>query len=327
VRRLLVPGRRLATFFDFRSIGTWLLLGTVLGVVAGVGAILFQMAFEAVRLFCFQSLIGIAPGHPGGEPPDFRFPLAPAFSPYWLVALPALGGLLSGLLVFTFAPEAKGHGTDAAIKAYHRKAGLIRGRVPIVKFFATVLTMGTGGSGGREGPIAQIGAGFGSFLATRLGLSVKYRRMMLAAGLGAGVGAIFRAPLAGALFAAEVLYSDPDVETEVILPAAVTTIVAYAVFAAKYGYGQMFTGVADVGFSNPLELGPYPHVRLDDSVAVAHRLMTSKGVDELLVVDDADTGRLVGVLTSSDVLLAYNRRLAQVEEERVPVTGASVDES
>ena len=260
-RAILGAGRALTTgtqrAFDFRGIGRWLLIGTVLGVVAGLGAIAFQMSLEFVRMLCFRTVMGLEPGHPGGEAPDFVLPLAERFVPWLMVLLPALGGLAAGLLVHFLAPEARGHGTDAAILAYHRRGGRIRKRVPLVKLVATVLTMGTGGSGGREGPIAQIGAGFGSFLATRLGMGVKYRRWLLAAGLGAGVGAIFRAPLAGAIFAAEVLYSTADVETEVLLPAAVTSIVAYAVFAAKYGYGQMFTGTPHFGFGNPLELGPY----------------------------------------------------------------------
>lgn len=243
--------------FDLRGVGKWLLLGTILGIVAGCGAILFQMGLEALRLFNFHTLMGIHPGHPGGEPPDFHFPLAASPVPWLLLVLPAIGGLLAGLLVHYLAPEARGHGTDAAIQAFHKRGGYIRKRVPFVKFFATIVTMGTGGSGGREGPIAQIGAGFGSFLATRLGLGARHRRWMLAAGLGAGVGAIFRAPLAGAMFAAEVLYSDPDVETEVILPAAVTSIVAYSVFTAKYGFDPMFTSRGVFGFTNPLELGPY----------------------------------------------------------------------
>ncbi len=243
--------------FDLRGVSKWLLLGTVLGVVAGTGAILFQMGLEALRLFSFNTLMGIHPGHPGGEPPDFHFPLAGSPVPWLLLILPAVGGLLAGVLVHYLAPEARGHGTDAAIQSFHRRRGYIRKRVPIVKFFATILTMGTGGSGGREGPIAQIGAGFGSFLATRLGLDARHRRWMLAAGLGAGVGAIFRAPLAGAIFAAEVLYSSTDLETEVILPAAVSSIVAYSVFTAKYGFEPMFTSRGVFGFSNPLELGPY----------------------------------------------------------------------
>ncbi len=104
-----------------------------------------------------------------------------------------IGGLISGYLVFTFAPEAEGHGTDAVIGAYHHKQGFIRGRVPIVKLLSSAITIGTGGSGGREGPIAQIGAGFGSLLGRLLHLTAAERRILLAAGMGAGVAAIFRA--------------------------------------------------------------------------------------------------------------------------------------
>ena len=143
----------------------------------------------------------------------------------------AVGGLLSGLLVFTFAPEAEGHGTDAAIAAFHHKRGYIRPIVPIIKLLASALTIGSGGSGGREGPIAQIGAGFGSFFGTRLKLPARDRRILLAVGMGAGIGAIFRAPLAGALFAAEILYRDSDLEGDVIVPAAVAATVSYSVFS------------------------------------------------------------------------------------------------
>jgi len=111
--------------------------------------------------------------------------------------VPAFGGLLSGFLVFKFAPEAEGHGTDAAIEAIHHKNGYIRWHVPIIKTIASALTIGTGGSGGREGPIAQIGAGFGSFLGRILHLTDREKRILAAAGMGAGIGAIFRSPLAG----------------------------------------------------------------------------------------------------------------------------------
>ena len=163
---------------------------------------------------------------------------------------------MSGWLVYTYAPEAEGHGTDAAIDAYHRKGGFIRGRVPIIKTIASALTLTTGGSGGREGPIAQIGAGFGSFLATALKLSDRERRIMMAAGIGAGVGSIFRAPLAGALFAAEVLYRDPEFESEVIIPAGISSVVAYCLFCLVFGWGSLFES-PDFLFRNPLELGPY----------------------------------------------------------------------
>ncbi len=173
-----------------------------------------------------------------------------------LLLLPALGGIISGWLVYTFCPEAEGHGTDAAINAYHQKGGFVRGRVPIIKTIASAFTLTTGGSGGREGPIAQIGAGFGSFLATKLKLSDRERRIMLAAGMGAGVGSIFRAPLAGALFAAEVMYRDMEFETEIIIPAGISSVVAYCVYCLFFGWGTLFQS-PDFVFSNPIELGPY----------------------------------------------------------------------
>jgi CIC family chloride channel protein len=158
--------------------------------------------------------------------------------------------------VYTFAPEAGGHGTDAAIDAYHNKGGFIRGRIPFVKTIASTITLTTGGSGGREGPIAQIGAGFGSFLARKFKLSERERRIMMAAGIGAGVASIFRAPLAGALFAAEVLYRDPDFESEVIIPAGISSVVAYCIFCLVFGWGSLFDSPG-FKFQNPLELGPY----------------------------------------------------------------------
>jgi CIC family chloride channel protein len=173
-----------------------------------------------------------------------------------LFFLPAFGGIISGWLVYTFAPEAEGHGTDAAIDAYHNKGGFVRGRIPFIKTIASALTITSGGSGGREGPIAQIGAGFGSYLATRLKLSDRDRRIMLAAGMGAGIGSIFRAPLAGALFAAEVLYRDPEFESEVIIPAGISSVVAYCLFCLVFGWGSLFES-QDFVFRNPLELGPY----------------------------------------------------------------------
>jgi chloride channel protein, CIC family len=242
--------------FDLGVAGKWLILGTIVGVVGGLGAILFQTMLQVTSGFLLTHLAGIHIEHPGGEPPAVVFSRAP-FRPWLVVLLPALGGLASGLIVTKLAPEAAGHGTDAAIRSYHNDRGIIHWRVPVVKMVASVITLGTGGSGGREGPIAQIGAGFGSFLAQRLGLSTRTRRWLLAAGIGAGVGSIFRAPLAGAVFAGEVLYSSTEVETEVLLPATVASIVAYSVFAARFGWGHMFTGVPGYDFTHPVELLPY----------------------------------------------------------------------
>src|SRR5581483_12301548 len=119
--------------------------------------------------------------------------------------------------------------------------GYIRPRVPLIKIIASALTIGTGGSGGREGPIAQIGAGFGSYLGGLLKLRPAERRVLMAAGMGAGIAAIFRAPLAGALFAAEVLYRSPDFESEVIIPAALGSVTAYCTFGSVFGWSPLFT--------------------------------------------------------------------------------------
>ena len=242
--------------FDFRSAGRWLLLGSIVGIISGLGAIVFQTLLMFVREFCVNHLMGLSPITPGGEHQLARF-ITGNFNPYFIALLPAVGGLAAGIIIFKFAPEAEGHGTDEAIKAFHRKRGIIRPAVPIVKLIASVITIGTGGSGGREGPIAQIGAGFGSFLATRMNLDAKTRRWLLAAGMGAGIGSIFRAPLAGAIFAAEVLYSSAEVEAEVLLPAAVSSIIAFSVYSIKFGWDHIFSNTSQHGFTHPLELIPY----------------------------------------------------------------------
>ena len=235
--------------------GKWTLYFVLIGLIAGLGSIVFHYLCRLGLHYFMDFMAGYRPPSPAGEH-HLLLPTSTPFNRITLLFLPALGGLISGWLVYTYAPEAEGHGTDAAIDAYHRKGGFMRGRVPIIKTIASALTLTTGGSGGREGPIAQIGAGFGSFLATTLKLSDRERRIMMAAGIGAGVGSIFRAPLAGALFAAEVLYRDPEFESEVIIPAGISSVVAYCLFCLVFGWGSLFES-PDFLFRNPLELGPY----------------------------------------------------------------------
>jgi CIC family chloride channel protein len=241
--------------FDVKVAFKWLLNFVLIGMIAGLGAVIFHYLCGLGMHYFLDMIAGYRPDAPAGEHALLPSTTTP-FNRWMLLILPALGGVVSGWLVYTFAPEAEGHGTDAAIEAYHHKGGMIRGRIPIIKTIASAITLTTGGSGGREGPIAQIGAGFGSFLATRFKLSERERRIMMAAGIGAGVGSIFRAPLAGALFAAEVLYRDPDFESEVIIPAGISSVVAYCVFCLVFGWGSLFDSPG-FKFQNPLELGPY----------------------------------------------------------------------
>eukprot|EP00913_Durusdinium_trenchii_P023351 g21929.t1 len=257
--------RRLIPLFqglELRSTGKWFFLSSLIGIVGGIGAIGFQLLGQVVMHFTLVSASGYSPGEASGEHQIFAH-VGGDFSPVMIVVVMICGGLVSGWLVYTFAPEAEGHGTDAAIDSFHNGRGYIRGRIPIIKTIASAVTLGTGGSGGREGPIAQIGAGFGSFLATRLGLSARDRRIMLAAGMGAGVGAIFRAPLAGALFAGEIMYRDADLESDVIVPAAISSIVGYSVYSLSLPASKRFLPLfgkpqlVDYAPGSPLELLPF----------------------------------------------------------------------
>ncbi len=238
-----------------RELWRLLFLCAVVGLIAGLGAIVFYMMLDAGRWFFLEFLAGYHPALPGGEHRLIPLPET-EFRRWVLFLVPAAGGLLSGIIVFSLAPEAEGHGTDAAIDSYHNRGGKVRARVPWVKAITAALTIGSGGSGGREGPIAQIGSGFGSMFANWLKLRPHERRVLMAAGMGAGVGAIFHAPLAGALFAAEVLYRELDLEYEVLVPTVISSITAYAVFASKFGWQPLFVTPKFV-FQNPAELGPY----------------------------------------------------------------------
>lgn len=252
--------RRFLASFELQSSGKWILLASLVGAAAGCVAIAFEVLGQLVIRLTLGELAGYTPPTAAGEHALFE-PATTSFSPWMIVLVMIGGGLLSGLIVQAFAPEAAGAGTDAAIDAFHSQRGMIRGRVVVIKTLASAITLGTGGSGGREGPIAQIGAGIGSWIGTRLRLTPRDRRIMLAAGMGAGVGAIFRAPLAGAVFAAEILYSDADLEADVIVPAATASIVAYSIFSQilpmETRFIPLFGEELNHRSTSPLELIPF----------------------------------------------------------------------
>jgi CIC family chloride channel protein len=254
-----IPGmdKSLKNLFDVRSMARPTMLSVLVGLISGLGAVAFYFAANAAEKFFLHDMAGLhSPG--AGEEGLARLGGASIDSLYmehnWvLFIIPVLGGLISGFLVFKYCPEAEGHGTDGAIDACHNKGGHIRGRVPLIKGIASVATIGTGGSAGREGPIAQIGAGFGSFLASRLGLSSADRRILLLAGMAGGIGATFRAPLGGALFAVEVLYRDPEFEHEGLVPCIISSIIAYSLFGAVTGW-QPLLATPRFHFEHPREL-------------------------------------------------------------------------
>jgi chloride channel protein, CIC family len=233
------------------KIGRLVFLSLLVGIISGLGAAAFFYGLAWTKHFFFEILAGFPIHEPPGEKLlDLNITLVPR--PWLMFFIPAIGGLISGFLVYTFAPEAEGHGTDAMIDAFHNKEGVIRGRIPFIKGLASLITLSTGGSAGREGPIAQIGAGFGSWVGQLLKLDARDRRLLLLAGTAGGLGAIFRAPLGGALTSIEVLYKE-DFETEGAVTSIVSSVVAYTIFTFIYGHASIFD-TPEMSFNNPLQL-------------------------------------------------------------------------
>jgi CIC family chloride channel protein len=244
---------RFSSRIDLYNFGRWMVLALMVGVVAGLGGSLLTWGVNWLSSGLLGGVVGFhIPGHGESATVTWSMPERP-----WLllVVLP-LAGLLVGRIVQTFAPEAEGHGTDAVINAYHRERAVLRKRVVPVKLLTSMLTIGSGGSAGREGPVAQVGAGFGSYLADILRLGYHDRRVLVVSGMAAGVGGMFRAPLGAALFAVEVLYSDPDFESEALIPAIISSIVSYVVVASLTGWDAIFHTV-NVPFGRPHELIAY----------------------------------------------------------------------
>lgn len=188
----------------------------VLGAVAGVGAWAFRMLIGLLHNLFFLGKLSFVYDSNAYTPP----------SPWgWgVVLVPALAGLLVVYLVRTFAPEAKGHGVPEVMDAIYYQQGRIRPVVAAVKSLASALSIGGGGSVGREGPIIQIGAAFSSWLGRVMGVSRWQLVTLIAAGGGAGIAATFNTPLGGVLFAVEVLLAEVSVRT--LVPVALATSTA-----------------------------------------------------------------------------------------------------
>ena len=173
-----------------------------------------------------------------------------------MVFLPALGALAGYALIKRFAKLEHARGTDSAIKAYHQHGGYITSTVIPIKSVASVLTVGSGGSAGYEGPVTLIGAACGSVVARSLNLTVRARRILMAAGLAAGIAALFQAPLAGAIFGCEIFYSSSDVEYETVLPCFIAAPISYTIYAYFFGWQPLFS-MPSCSYENGLRLLPY----------------------------------------------------------------------
>jgi CIC family chloride channel protein len=261
---------------DLRILGRTLLHAAAVGAAAGLLGALFFYGLEIAQHWLLEGLCGYIPLRAYGERDMGEF--TTPYRPWLLWVIPGIGALLGGLLSARFAPETQGGGGDAMIEAFHRAEGNIRRRVIAVKALASMLTLGSGGSGGREGPTMQIGAAIGSVVGRYLRVDTRERRILLVAGCAAGMAAVFRTPLGAALLAVEVLYRD-DFESDAMIPALLASVVSYSIFVSFYGESTLFAHAARYPFI-PTHLPLYALLAVLVSVVASLFLSTLRFVQE-----------------------------------------------
>jgi CIC family chloride channel protein len=202
------------------------LLALGLGVVTGVGAVLFRDLIGLIHNLFFT-----------GRPVlhfDANVFTSPAPWGPWVILAPVIGGVVVTFLVSNFAPEAKGHGVPEVMDAIYYKGGVIRPVVAVVKSLSSAIAIGSGSSVGREGPIIQIGSALGSTLGQIVRMPASQRIALVAAGAGAGIAATFNTPIGGVMFAVELML--PEVSVETFLPVAIAT--GAATFVGRWFLGD-----------------------------------------------------------------------------------------
>ena len=190
------------------------ILAIIVGLAGGFGAIGFRYLINFFQTIFYGS-------------GDNLLELAQSTPWYLRVGIPALGGLVVGPIVYFLAREAKGHGVPEVMEAVALRSGLIRKRVVLVKSLASAICIGTGGSVGREGPIVQIGSAVGSAIGQLLKVSADRIRTLVGCGAAAGIAATFNAPIAGSMFALEIILGDFGLAT--FSPIVISSVVATAI--------------------------------------------------------------------------------------------------
>jgi chloride channel protein, CIC family len=228
-----------------------LALGSLVGVAGGLAAAALHWGLEMGSELVLRRFVGANIDTGGVEVLVFD---------WYVLLLPAFGGLMSGVVVQLLFRESTGHGTDLLTRAFHSGLGVFPLRGPLIKSVAAVGVISCGGSAGPEGPIAALGAALGSSTGQLLGLSPREKRILLIAGCAAGVGAIFGCPLGGALFATSVPYRDPEFESDAMVPAFFASVLGYSTFISFIPGSQGARLLGDLpalGFSHVSELLPY----------------------------------------------------------------------
>ena len=207
----------------------WLILGTIIGLVCGVLGFVFVAVVDLGAAWILGDLVGYEAADPkAGQ--DRGVVDISQFNPWILLGVLGFGALISAWLRHRFSSAHSLQGTVLAVDAFHRHRGLMKMRDWLTRFVTTIITLITGASAGREGPIAMLGAGCGSAFGSYWKLSRRDRRVLLVAGMAGGIAAVFRAPLAGTLFAAEVLYAESDLEADTIIPGFIAAVTAFCTY-------------------------------------------------------------------------------------------------
>jgi CIC family chloride channel protein len=217
-------------------------LSILIGIVAGLGAVAFRGLIAFFHNLLFLGELSVV------YDANIHTPVSP-WGPL-VILVPVIGAFGVAFLVKNFAPEAKGHGVPEAMDAIYYNKGIIRPVVAVIKSLASALSIGSGGSVGREGPIVQIGSSFGSTLGQILRMPVWQRITLIAAGTGGGIAATFNTPIGGMLFALEITLHEVSVKT--LVPVAISTVTATYV-------GRIFFGTHP-SFIIPAFETPYFHV-------------------------------------------------------------------
>ncbi|HEX3770776.1 MAG TPA: chloride channel protein [Polyangiaceae bacterium] len=264
---------------EFQIIGRVLLHAALVGAAAGLLGSLFFAGVEAVQRIGVETLAGYVPLRAAGEDILGEKTHTAVFRPWLLLIFPAAGALLAGVLSTWLAPETLGGGSDTIIDAFHRRGGMVRKRVAWVKAVVSAFTLGSGGSGGREGPTMQMGGAIGSLVGQVLRVTERERRILLVAGTAAGMAAVFRTPLGAALLAVEILHRD-DFETDALVPAVLASVVSYSTFIAFFGERTLFAHARTYPFV-PEHLPLYALLAVVTSVAGIAFLGTMRKVQAL----------------------------------------------
>lgn len=217
-----------------------ILIAVLLGAVGAIGAQIFLYLLHVLDSYILGGVGGYQTIHVADAHAMTEAPKLLTHFYWWVPVSTTLGGLVAGLIIYGFAPETEGHGTDATLVAFHRKNGRMRTRVPFIKTLVSAITIGSGGSGGREGPTAQIASGAGAILAKALKLPDDERRTVILIGMAAGLSAIFKSPLGTAIFAVEILYSRMAFEGDALVFTMISAAVAYSITGMFSGYTPLF---------------------------------------------------------------------------------------